>query len=737
MTSIHVDNALAGSSFVSDSGSELSIAGLKEQLARYAEDFGMLAAEFRLLRSRQAHESPESEIASRIQGAFADMVRTLSSFGFVVIDQDGVITHATLQAEKLFGLETRTLIGARLTELIKASAGRPLAQELFDLASGQRGRIEKLAVHAVRGSHAMLFLHALRAEPPSSESLLCLLRPAAATEVERPVQQLLLADVFAGTSDAWMVANHMRRIIGVNAGFTATTGYEASEVVGRTPHVLSSGRHGPEFYAQMWQTIDAEGEWQGEICNRRRNGELYEEWLHISAYRDRAGQVCGYVALFYDLMFARKAYERIDYLVHTDALTKLPNRALFLDRLAQAVQRARDQRQPFAILAIDIDHFREVNDTLGHDVGDHILVTVALALQRAAGAEMLVARLGGDEFVVLAMGNDCARMTTLIAALRAGLASPAVHAGRELYVSLSAGIAAFPDHGGSASTLLRNAEIALDTAKRNGGNCTQIYEDELSRRRMARFSLTSALRQALEKQQLHLVYQPQVAAASGAITGVEALLRWSIPGQKDISPAEFIPLAEETGLIVPIGAWVLEQACLQQVAWRKRGLRPVRVAVNIAGRQLREPGFGAQVAAVVERCGADPRYLEIEVTESELMDEVDNAAEVLVQLRASGIGIAVDDFGTGHSSLGRLHHLAIDRLKIDRSFVFAMGGDERSSAIPRTILTLAASLGLEVVAEGVETEAQAAMLREWGCQELQGYLFSRPVHADQIAAMLA
>ena len=522
----------------------------------------------------------------------------------------------------------------------------------------------------------------------------------------------------------------------MNTGFTAVTGYEAHEVIGRTPKIIGSGRHGAAFYEQMWDTIDAGGEWQGEICNRRRNGELYEEWLHISAYLDGAGRTCGYVALFYDLVFARKAYERIDYLVHTDALTRLPNRALFLDRLAQAVQCARSEGRPFGVLTLDIDRFKEINDTLGHDAGDRVLQVVAGHLQRIADERMLVARLGGDEFVVMAEDGAICVLETIAADLRAMLAVPVMHGERELNVTVSAGVSYFPGHGEDGSTLLRNAEIALDMAKQAGGNTMQIYDNEFSRQRMERFSLSRALRRALDKNELYLAYQPQVDAATRAITGVEALLRWRQAEQGEIPPVRFIPIAEETGLIVPIGAWVLEQACLQQVAWRAQGLRPLRMAVNIAGRQLREPGFAAMVAATVARTGIDPHWLEVEVTESELMGEIDNVVAVLAELRAMGIGIAVDDFGTGHSSLGRLHALSVDRLKVDRSFVLAMGEGEKGAAIPRAILALSASLGLDSVAEGVETEAQAAQLQEWGCGEMQGYLFSRPVSATRVAELL-
>lgn len=727
-------NGGAGIALTADVGRPES--GLWEQLKRYAEDFSALTSELRLLRRKQVPNSPEREMASRLRSAFDDIVRTLDSFGFLIIDRQGRVTHATRQAGKLFGLTVDTLIGRPLSNVVQLPGSGCVAMELRDVLAGMSGRVEKLPVEAIHREHGQLLLHAMCADHPSPDAIFCLFRPAVGTHAGRPVQQQLLADVFARANDAWMVADQARRIVGVNPGFTAVTGYEAHEVIGRTPKIIGSGRHEPDFYARMWQAIDAGGEWQGEICNRRRNGELYEEWLHISAYFDAGGRTCGYVALFYDMVFARKAYERIDYLVHTDALTKLPNRALFLDRLAQAVQHGRNDRQPFGVLALDIDQFKEINDTLGHDAGDRVLTAVASALQRLAGDSMLVARLGADEFVVLAEAGALALLEAMVADLRISLALPVMHGERELNVTISAGLSYFPEHGEDASSLLRNAEIALGIAKQGGGNVTQVYQDEFSRRRMERFSLTSALRHALGKDQLYLLYQPLVDARTRETVAVEALLRWRLPGQGEISPVQFIPIAEESGLIVAIGAWVLEQACRQQAAWRRLGLRKIRMAVNIAGRQLREPGFVRMVASILERTGIDPCSLEIEVTESELMGEIDHVVKVLARLRETGISIAVDDFGTGHSSLGRLHALSVDRLKVDRSFVVAMEEGEKSAAIPRAILALSASLGLESVAEGVETEAQASQLEAWGCREMQGYLFSRPVPAEQVAVSL-
>lgn len=712
-------------------------ASLDEQVARYAEDLAAVIMELRSARHEDRAGGPEREVATRLQDGFDDMLRSLGSFGFLVADQFGHITHATRQSEKLFGMPMERLIGRRLADIVRLPGSRSLAMALQELLDGQSARIDRLAVRAVGGTHEHLLLHALRADYPAPGSMLCLLRPAATAHDERPVEHLLLADVFAGVTDAWMVADRARRIVGVNPGFTAVTGYEPYEVIGRTPGLIASGRQDPAFYARMWEALDRTGEWQGEVCNRRRNGELYEEWLHISAVSDEHGHTAGYVALFYDLVFARKACERIDYLVHTGGVTGLPNRALFLDRLGQAVRRARSEGRPFGVLALDVDQFKEINDTRGHAAGDGVLAGVAQHLRQLCAGRMLAARLGGDEFVVLAEGEQAAALETLCADLHALLRAPASRPADEPGLTVSCGVSYFPGHGEDASTLLRNAEIALGLAKRGGGGATQVYHDEFSRRRIEQVALTKALRKALDRQQFHLVYQPQVDAHSRAITGVEALLRWRLPEQGEISPAQFIPLAEETGLIVPIGAWVLEQACRQQVAWRQAGLPALRMAVNIAGRQLREPGFCTMVAAVVARSGIAPQELEIEITESELMGEVDVAAAALARLRGMGIGIAVDDFGTGHSSLGRLHALAVDRLKVDRSFVQAMESGERAAAIPRAILALADSLGLASVAEGVETEAQASLLREWGCQEMQGYLFSRPVPAETIAALLA
>jgi diguanylate cyclase (GGDEF)-like protein/PAS domain S-box-containing protein len=551
---------------------------------------------------------------------------------------------------------------------------------------------------------------------------------------QRQVEEVLRqsAAVFENTADGILVTDPQERILAVNPAFTRITGYTAAEVVGRTPRLFHSGRQDRAFYEAMWREIAAQGRWQGQVWNRRKDGEVFPEWLSISAVQGPAGEVVRYVATFSDITVIKEAHERLDHLAHHDPLTALPNRLLFGARLDQALARARREGAPFAVVLIDLDRFKEVNDTLGHHIGDLLLQQAAGRIAACVREEDVVARLGGDEFAIL--------MESLAVVEQAGyVANRAVESmatrfavgGHEFFIGASAGIALYPQDGTDAQDLLKSADAAMYLAKGQGRGRICFFTQELTVSAGRRLHLETSLRRALDQGEFSLHYQPQIDLATGALVGVEALLRWHDPERGEmVPPLEFLPLAEESALIDRIGAWVLRTACAQGRAWLDQGC-PLRVAVNLSVRQLR-PGLFGEVVQALEDAGLPPSLLELEITESMLMQDPVITGLLLNSLTAHGIEISIDDFGTGFSSLAYLKHLPVKRLKIDRAFINGLPTDPSDVAITRAVLALAHSMGLEVIAEGVETEVQARFLRENGCGVAQGFYFGRPVPPEAL-----
>jgi len=548
----------------------------------------------------------------------------------------------------------------------------------------------------------------------------------------------LFDQMYARSSNAIMVTDADGVVLAVNPAFTSITGYAEEDICGRTPRVLSSGKHDQSFYRDLWQALIDKGEWQGEIWNRRKNGEVYPEWMHIVAAKADGGGPRRYIAMFYDIGFHRNASNRIYELANHDPLTGLPNRALCKDRLQQAIAQARRNDGHVGLLFIDLDRFKEVNDTLGHAVGDRLLIDFSWRVVHAIRDSDTAARLGGDEFVVVAPGVTGEQDMRIIAdKIIDSLSQPFAIEGRELYVGASVGLALYPAHGEDADALLRGADAAMYAAKTGGGNAYRLYDAELVRERTLRLDMESALRRALERGELRLSYQPQVRASDGCIVGVESLLRWERPDYGNVPPDRFVPLAEATGLILPLGDWVLRTACEQLAAWRAAGLPPLRMAVNVSARQLNDPAFYDLVAAVLATTGTPAESLEIEITESQLMSDLHAGLDNLARLRALGVKVAVDDFGTGYSSLGRIRSLPIDRIKIDKAFVADVVSNPDSYAIANAILAMANALQLESIAEGVEYAEQAYVLTGIQCQEFQGFLFGAPQSPESIATLLA
>ena len=526
-------------------------------------------------------------------------------------------------------------------------------------------------------------------------------------------------------------------ILRANQSFIAMTGYGAEELVGETPRILQSGRQNKAFYAAMWDEIERTGAWQGEIWNRRKDGAIAPEWLTITAVKGESGEVTHYVGTYIDITARKAAEEEIRLLAFYDPLTGLPNRRLQRDRLQQAVVASGRSGQYGAVLFIDLDNFKILNDTLGHNLGDVLLQQVAGRLTKCVRQGDTVARLGGDEFVVMLedlsgqAGDAAAYARQLGEKILATLNHPYDLSGQAWYSTPSIGITLFGVQAIAVDELMKQADLAMYQAKLAGRNTVRFFDQDMQRVVSARVELIESLRVALVEQQFVLHYQPQVDG-TGRVIGAEALVRWEHPQRGRVSPADFIPAAEESGLIVPLGSWVLETACRQLAVWAAEPtLSSLVVAVNVSARQFGHPDFVAQVKTAIAGSGVNPQRLKLELTESLLVDNVEATIAKMTALKALGVSFALDDFGTGYSSLSYLKRLPLDQLKIDQSFVRDVLCDSNDAAIARTIVALGQSLGLSVIAEGVETEAQREFLAHHGCPLYQGYLFSRPVPAAE------
>jgi diguanylate cyclase (GGDEF)-like protein/PAS domain S-box-containing protein len=558
------------------------------------------------------------------------------------------------------------------------------------------------------------------------------------TERRRAEEAIRLhATVFEALNEGVLITDAQERILAVNPAFTRITGYGAQEAIGQTPRLLSSGHQSPAFYEELWQALESRGYWEGELEDRRKNGEIYPVWMSISAVRDSEGQVAQYISVFSDISERKEAERQIQYQASYDALTGLPNRHLFLDRVTHALHAAERERTAFGLLFIDLDRFKEVNDTLGHLYGDELLKQVSERLRQCVREADTISRFGGDEFVVLLEDVGGAENSAVVAnKILKTVAQPLVVADREITVGASIGITHYPEDAGDAVTLLRNADMAMYRAKEAGRNNYQFYTDEMNRQVQTQVALARDLRQALGKPELFVVYQPIVQVDDRRLVGFEALLRWDHPQRGMVSPEQFIPLAEETGLIEGIGLWVLETACRQVAAWRAAGYA-WRVGVNLSRRQI-DLGLSVErLAEIIDRGGAIPADLTLEITEGLMLDGSDDTLEWLRRAQALGVHLSVDDFGTGYSSLSYLKRYPMNTLKIDRSFIRDIETDPNDASLVEASLAMARSLGLDVVAEGVENEAQLAFLEQYGCEYVQGWLFGKPMEPDQIDAFLA
>ncbi len=555
-------------------------------------------------------------------------------------------------------------------------------------------------------------------------------------ERERAEEGLRLsAKVFENTVEGVIITDTECRILAVNRAFSQVTGYELEEVLHLTPQILKSGRHDARFYSEMWQSLKLDGQWVGEIWNKRKNGEIYPERLTIGIVRDITGGVGHYVGVFSDISDIKRAQEKLDFIAHHDMLTSLPNRLLFNHRLKHSIELAQRNHRQLAVIFIDLDHFKNVNDTLGHDLGDELLKRVAADLSVHVRKSDTLARIGGDEFILLLDDIEAPRYAGAIAEKFLDLLSQTVMiSGYEIVNSASIGVSFFPADGQDVTALVKNADTAMYYAKTHGRNSYHFYAPAMSEYAQEIVHLEVLLRRSIDRGELSLHYQPQVDLATGQLVGAEALVRWNNPELGGVSPVRFVPIAEDIGFISILGEWVLRTACRQVMEWEKAGFRIPCISVNLSVKQLEHGDIVDIVARILKETGLSSSRLELEVTESAIMKS-ELALDFLDGLRAIGVELAVDDFGTGYSSLSYLRRLPIQKLKIDRSFITDVTAEPSREAIVRAIIALANALGLNTIAEGIETEAEAQFLFQEGCQQAQGFLYSRPLPPDEFLDM--
>ncbi|WUR14989.1 EAL domain-containing protein [[Empedobacter] haloabium] len=655
-------------------------------------------------------------------------------------DDEERVVHFNRAAESMFGYTEAEMLGQPIT-LLMSERSLPAHRERVARYRKSRertysGRIVEM-IGKRKGGEEFTAEMALSAANVDGEPIFTTILRDITARRALEERLRLAAQVFDSTQESITMTDAQASIIAVNRAFEQNTGYTEREVLGQNPRLLQSGRHDTAFYRAIWHSLETTGQWRGEIWNRRKNGQVYPERISINVVKDQREQVCAYVSVSSDISALKEAHTQLDFLSNHDPLTLLPNRNLLTDRLQLAIEAAEHGGGQLALLLFDIDRLQRINDALGHEVGDALLQEMARRVTAIVTPGDTLAHLGADEFaLLLTKAPDVDDVIVTARKLMDQVAQPVQLAGQDLYVTASVGISMYPRDGTTASALLIGADVALSHVKDSGRNSFHFYTGEMNAHALRWMSLEIHLRHAIERKELRLFYQPQVSLADGRVSGMEALLRWHSGQLGMVPPGDFIPLAEDSGLILPIGNWVIEEACRQNKAWQQAGLAPLTVAVNVSARQFAAGTVPAVVRAALHATGLAPRYLEVELTESIMMHDAEHVQAQLNELSAMGVSISLDDFGTGYSSLGYLSRFRLDKLKIDQTFVRNITSDPRSAAIAQATAALAHGLELVVVAEGVETEGQLAYLHAMGCDKIQGYLFSRPLPADELAALL-
>ena len=660
--------------------------------------------------------------------------------GYITLTRKGLITGANLTASALLGVDRKKLIKRRFTSFIVEGSDR-WYRHFAHLQQHDSAQRCELLLKRGDGANFHAQLDCVHMPNDNVSSIRIALTDI--TERKLAEEELRIAAITFQTNDGIIVTDANGVILRVNQAFTRLTGYSELDAVGQTPGILKSGRQDEDFYERMWSSLKRNHYWQGEIWNKRKNGKIYAEWLTISAVLAPDGRITHYVASFSDITKDSEAEAEIHRLAYYDPLTQLPNRRLLTDRLGQALAASRRSGRYGALLFLDLDNFKTLNDTRGHDVGDLLLVEIAQRLHDNVREGDTVGRLGGDEFVVMLENlSEDAQMAALQAGtigmkVRESIAVPYMLKGIEFTSTVSIGVSLFSNLDDSVDDLLKHADLAMYHAKESGRNSLRFFDPEMQAKLDEHSELERELRQALTRGQLQLHYQVQVDNTHSAI-GAEALLRWNHPERGQISPAQFIPLAEETGLILPIGLWVLQTACAQIKAWSGNPVtRGLQLAINVSARQFRQSNFVAQVQQTLAASSIDPQYLKIELTESLVLDNVSDTVIKMNTLKEMGVSLSMDDFGTGYSSLSYLKLLPLDQLKIDQSFVRNVASDANDAAIVKAIITMGRTFGLHVIAEGVESSEQHEFLDQHGCHGYQGYLFGKPLPIKQFDALIS
>jgi len=660
--------------------------------------------------------------------------------GYLTLTEEGLIAEINLAGTTLLGRARELLLRRRFTSCVLADDQDKWVRHFMGLMKQDgRGSLELTLVQGDGGVlHALLDCVHTRDPVKGSEMRIVL---SDITQRKLAEDELRIAAVAFASQAGMMITDARGNILRVNPAFTGLTGYGAEEAIGQTSKLLRSGRQDQLFYQRMWSALTSNGSWQGEIWNKRKNGQIYAEMLSITAIVSPDRGITHYVASFTDITKNKEAEAEIHRLAYYDPLTRLPNRRLLQDRVGQALTATARSGHCGAVLFIDVDNFKALNDTRGHDIGDLLLVEVAQRMRSIVRQGDTVARQGGDEFVVLLedLGQEPREGAVLAKQLgekvREAIEQPCILNGYEYHCKISIGIGLF-DQQETLENLFKHADLALYQAKNAGRNTLRFFDPAMQAALDLRSALETELRQALKLNQLLLHFQRQVDGERRLI-GCEALLRWQHPQRGLVPPDDFIALAEDTGLILPIGHWVLETVCTLLASWQNlQSTRTLQVAVNVSARQFRQPDFVTEVRDVLAATGANPALLKLELTESLVLQDVEDAIEKMGAIKQLGVSLSMDDFGTGYSSLSYLTQLPIDQLKIDRSFVSNLPGKSKDETIAKAIITMGRGLAMHVIAEGVETEAQRAFLEVIGCDAYQGFLFSRPLPLDEFEALL-
>jgi diguanylate cyclase (GGDEF)-like protein/PAS domain S-box-containing protein len=680
------------------------------------------------------------ESEGRFRGAMSVMAE-----GLAIISAEGKFLFANRVAEEFLGFAETGLLGQRTENIMLERLREDGTIYPFDeyptrvtLRDGREVRDAVMGLRNAGGSVRWLQVNtsALRIGDQARSGAVMTFSDI--TERRRADEQLKLAfEAIRQSGEGILITDPQQVILSVNPAFETVTGYRADQVIGKTPEVIASNRHDHNFYAAIHESLESTGHWRGEVWNRRQNGEIYPEWLGVSVVRESDGRPKYFIYIFSDMSERQAAQQRIEFLAHHDPLTGLPNRLLLRDRMEQAQALAIRSHSRIALMFLDLDRFKTINDSLGHPVGDALLKEVVERLKGCVRDSDTISRQGGDEFVILLNEvRDGDAVSRVADKIHQRMGEPIMLGNHSLITSFSIGIALFPDDGDEFDSLLQKADTAMYHAKAAGRNGHRFFTELMNRQVVEHLTLETQLRQALENKEFVLHYQPQLDLHESGIIGVEALIRWNSPENGLISPARFIPVAEDSGMIVQIGAWVIGEACRQARAWQDAGLPPFVVAVNLSAVQFRRPDLVNTVINALVLSDLDSQWLELELTESILIQDAEATLDSVRRLKALGVRLSVDDFGTGYSSLAYLKRFSVDKLKIDQSFIRDLVSDPDDAAIVRAIIQMAHSLKLKTIAEGVETEELANLLRIFHCDEIQGFWFARPMPADELEAFV-